>query len=74
MSYLKIIYLLDLIMMIFLAIIESLNGEDAMKQKETLDPKHDSLIENNIWILKDFSSQCFIISCKWILKRKCNIN
>jgi len=53
---------------------EAMSFRDVLFWKETVNDEMDSIISNNTWVLVDLLLDCKPIRCKWVFRRKYNID
>ena len=55
-------------------VVEALNGPEGEKWKIAMDSEMNSIRENNVWNLVESSEGCKPINCKWVFKKKLDLN
>nr|GEV98972.1 zinc finger, CCHC-type [Tanacetum cinerariifolium] len=53
---------------------EAMQSRDATFWKEAIDDEIGSIMKNNTWVLSDLPPGCKPLGCKWIFKRKMNVD
>ncbi|GKA03079.1 zinc finger, CCHC-type containing protein [Tanacetum coccineum] len=53
---------------------EAMQSRDSAFWKEAIDDEIGSIMENNTWVLSDLPPGCKPLGCKWIFKRKINVD
>ncbi|GKA07712.1 zinc finger, CCHC-type containing protein [Tanacetum coccineum] len=53
---------------------EAMKSQDVAFWKEAINDEMDSIMDNNTWVLVDLSLGCKPLGCKWIFKRKLNVD
>ena len=53
---------------------EAMESRDSAFSKEAIDDEMSSILENNTWVLSDLPLGSRPLGCKWIFKKKMNVN
>lgn len=55
-------------------ITQALNSPEATQWNEAIHAEYDSLVKNKTWVLEDLPPGKSVVSCKWFLKKKYNLD